>query len=217
METTKIQGIIISKNLYSENDEMLNILTKEELIYIYAKGVRKIESKNRVNVLLGSIVEFEIFNNYSTPNSFLLKKAVSIQDLPDVNKQNATKIETLIKIMKKIYNSHQGVYDNYVLLLSEFEGVDFFWIQSYLLAQILESAGEGLSFVGCVHCSSNQRLFSFDVSEGGMLCEKHGKFKTPISLLKSFYFLGKPLDQYIKFTSAEDNKKIFKILSVLLF
>ena len=217
METNKIKGIIIAKNLYSENDEMLNVLTNDSILYIYAKGVRKIESKNRINVLLGSIVEFEIFKSYSTPHSVLLKKAISIQDLPDVNKQNANKIETLIKIIKKINNPLSEIYDNYVLLLSEFDGVNFFKIQSYFMAKILSSEGEGLSFSMCVHCSSNQKLFSFDIAEGGMLCEKHKTFQTPINLLKSFYFLGKSLDQYIEFTSAEDNKKIFNILSVLLF
>lgn len=217
MQTKKIKGIIVSKNPYLDNDQMLKVLTEYTLINIYAKGVRKIESKNRSNVNIGSMTEFEVFKSYSTPNSVLLKKAVIINGLPEITKTNAEKIEILIKIISSIKYFHPEIYNVYDLLLKDFESVNYFKIQSFLISKILESNGEQLSFSFCVNCSSNQNLFSFDVSQGGMLCKKHGKYETPVKLLKSFYFMGESLEKYIDSTSAEINQQIFQILSNLLF
>lgn len=217
MKTKIIKGIIISKSPYLDNDEMLNVLTNESLVKIYAKGVRKIESKNRPNVMLGALVNFEIFESYSSLNSFLLKKATSIRGIPEITKANAQKIEMIIKIIGKIKNFKDDLYDIYNLLLNDFNSAHFFKIQSYFVSKILESNGEGLSFLNCVICSTNQNLFSFDTAQGGMLCKKHGEHATSLELLKSFYFMGESLEKYVELTSAEVNQKIFNIIGNLLF
>ena len=162
-------------------------------------------------------MDFEIFNAYATQHSVLLKKAVLVQGLPEITKTNAAKIETLLKVIKHIKGGHKGLYETYVELINDFDGVNFFKNQSFLLSQILESAGEGLSFSSCVHCGSNQDLFAFDVLQGGMLCKKHSKINTPLTLLKSLFLLGESREKYVDDTSAETNQQVFNILSNLLF
>ncbi|MGL5617513.1 MAG: DNA repair protein RecO [Metamycoplasmataceae bacterium] len=216
MQTKKIVGIIISKSLYLDNDEILNVHSENAIIKIYAKGVKKIESKNRPNVIVGSLVDFEILENYSTNVWFFLKKATIIKGLPDITKNNADKIGILIKILWKIRNFSEDVFKIYNLLLKDFESHDFYKIQTFLVSKILESNGEGLSFQNCVICSTNQNLYSFDIAQGGMLCKKHGKYPTSLDLLKSLYSISDSVEKYIKITTLEINKNIFKILSSLL-
>ncbi|MDK2819703.1 MAG: recombination protein O N-terminal domain-containing protein [Mycoplasmataceae bacterium] len=215
--TKKIIGIIISKNKYLEHDEILNVMTSDALISILAKGVMKLESKNRSNISLCSLVEFEILIKYSSESFFLLKKATLLSSLPPINKLNSHKIETIIRIFKKIRDHNKDIFDICSSIVSDFEGVNFFKNQSYLISMILDINGEGLSFSSCVLCGTNQDLHSFDVYQGGILCKNHSKSKTPILLLKSFYHLGQSLDHYISITSPETNKQIFNILSRLLF
>lgn len=217
MKTKIIIGIITSKKNYSENDEMLTVLIENSLIYIYAKGTRKIESKNRANVVLGALSNFEVFENSSSPNSFLLKKATLISSFPEVTKTNSKKIEELIKIFKNIRNNKNQIFNICNLLISDFNSNNFYKYRTFLISKILLSDGESLSFSFCAFCFTNQNLFSFDVSLGGMLCKKHGKIKTDINLLKSFYALGQNIEKYIEITSTENNQTIFNVLSSLLF
>ncbi len=217
MQTKIIQGIIISKTPYAENDEMLNVLTENSFINIYAKGVKKISSKNRVNVFRGALVSFEIFNSYATAHSVLLKKATIIQGLPEINKTNAQKIEILLKIIKNIKDHHKEIFDIYTLMLQDFDGVDFFKNQTFLVAKILDNLGVGLSFSSCVQCGTNQNLFGFDVVQGGILCKTHSSIGTPLPLLKSLFLLGESREQYVLLTLPEINQQIFIILNNLLF
>ncbi len=217
MQTKIIEGIIISKTPYAENDEMLNVLTENAFINIYAKGVKKISSKNRVNVFRGALVSFEIFNSYATAHSVLLKKAIIIQGLPEINKTNAQKIEILLKIIKNIKDYHHEIFDIYTLMIKDFDNVDFYKNQTFLVAKILDSLGEGLSFSSCVQCGTNQDLFGFDILQGGILCQTHGNISTPLALLKSLFLLGESREKYVLSTAPEINQQIFAILSNLLF
>ncbi|MGL4252109.1 MAG: DNA repair protein RecO [Metamycoplasmataceae bacterium] len=216
MQTKKILGFIISKSPYLDNDEILNVYGENSIIKVYAKGVKKIESKNRSNVIVGSLVDFEILENYSKNDWFFLKKATTIKSLPDINKNNSDKIETLVKILRKMRNFSNDVFNTYNFLLNNLESENFYKIQTFLVSRILESNGEGLSFQNCVICSTNQQLYSFDVMQGGMLCKKHGEHSTPLDLLKSLYSIGESIEKYIKTTNPETNKKIFNILISLL-
>ncbi|MGL5205606.1 MAG: DNA repair protein RecO [Metamycoplasmataceae bacterium] len=216
MQTKKIIGVIISKSSYLENDEILSVYCENSMIKIYAKGVKKIESKNRPNIMVGSLVDFEILENYSKNDWFFLKKATTIKGLPDITKNNADKISVLIRILWRIRNFSEEVYRTYNLLLDDFDSVNFYKNQTFLVSKILESNGEGLSFQNCVICSTNQQLYSFDVAQGGMLCKRHGKYPTSLELLKSLYSIGVSVEKYIQITTPEVNKKIFGILSNLL-
>ncbi len=216
MQTKIIIGLIISKKTYLENDEMLCVLTPKKILYLYAKGVKKIESKNRSNVLLGTISNFEIFIKYSTPNSFLLKKATVIKGLPNLTKNNSNKVRELIGLLNKIKNYDIGIYNTYSIIIDNINDINFYKYKSYLLAKILKSNGEGLSYSFCATCSSNKELFSIDIIQGGMLCKIHSTKKTNLVLLKSFYFLGDSLEQYVQNVSHENNQKIFHLLSMLL-
>ncbi|MGL5732904.1 MAG: DNA repair protein RecO [Metamycoplasmataceae bacterium] len=216
MQTKKIIGVIISKSSYLDNDEILSIHGENAIFKIFAKGVKKIESKNRSNVIAGSLVEFEILENYSTNDWFFLKKATIIKGLPEITKNNSRKMEILMKIIWKIRNFNADIYKTYNLLLNDFDSVDFYKIQTFLVSKILESNGEGLSFQNCVICSTNQHLYSFDVVQGGMLCKKHGKYPTPLDLLKSLYAMGDSIEKYIEIANPETNKKVFNMLSNLL-
>ena len=215
--TKKIIGIIISKNKYLEHDEILTVITSDALISILAKGVMKLNNKNRTNVLLCSLVEFEVLTKYSSENFFLLKKANVLHSLPQINTSNSEKIETIIKIFKKIKEHKEDIFALCSLIISQFDSPNFFYNKSYLMSNILKSNGEGLVFSHCVSCGTNQNLSSFDVYQGGILCQNHSMNKTPLLLLKSFYNLGQSLDCYVSTTSPETNKQIFNILSKLLF
>ncbi|MGL5205103.1 MAG: DNA repair protein RecO [Metamycoplasmataceae bacterium] len=217
MQTKKIIGIIISKSPYLDNDEIISVYTDNSIVRIYAKGVKKIESKNRPNVLIGSLVSFEIMVNYSTKEWFFLKKATIIQYLPSIMKNNVAKIDLILKILGKMKNFNDDIYKTYISLLNNFESVNFYKTITFLISRILKSNGEGLSFQNCVICSSNQNLYSFDVNQGGMLCKKHGQDQWSVELLKSLYAIGNSLEKYIETASLETNKNIFIILYNLLF
>lgn len=218
MDTKIITGIITNKNSHSENDEMLTVATQTSLIYIYAKGVKKIESKNRPNIPFGAVVDFEVFKNYSSPNSFLLKKAILIKELPTITKNNSQKIQLIAQTLKKINSiNNNNFFDIYLILLNNLEGINFYKQITFLFTKVLDSCGEGLSFIFCIICLSNQNLFSFDVYQGGILCKSHSLIRTEISLLKSFYYLGTSVENYIQKTTTKNNQILFNIFCNLLF
>ena len=216
MQTKIIKGIIVSKTPYAEHDEMLNVLTEEGFLNIYAKGVKKTESKNRINIFRGSLVSFEIFNSYATEHSVLLKKAVMIQALPDVTKTNSMKIESLLKAIKNIREGDIELYKTYIELLNDFDGPNFWKNQSFLISQILNHMGVGLSFSSCVYCGSNQELLDFDASQGGIICKNHTKNNVALKLLKSLFLLGYSREKYVLETSPETNQEVLKMIGDLL-
>ena len=58
METSRV-GIVIKEQMQGENDKLLTILTPEGKVYAYAKGVKKISSKNAPACQLFVYSEYE--------------------------------------------------------------------------------------------------------------------------------------------------------------
>ena len=92
------------------------------------------------------------------------------------------------------------------------------FILTYLLNLCLSINGKQLNYAYCAICRSNQKLYCFNFYEGGMLCQEHKmSYKsTPISLLKSFYYLGTNFEQYYLNTNSINNNFLYRSLKSFL-
>ena len=55
-------GVVIKEQLHGENDKLLTILTPSGKVYAYAKGVKKISSKNAPACQLFVYSEYDFLN-----------------------------------------------------------------------------------------------------------------------------------------------------------
>ncbi|MGL4343513.1 MAG: hypothetical protein ACRCRZ_03035 [Metamycoplasmataceae bacterium] len=210
-----IEGLVIDhidSNII--NGLIIKVLSKKEIYYIKAKGVKKINSKNRLNIQIGMKSEFSVLKS---GNTYLLKKAVLIKDYFVNHRDDFLFIKNFLEVFSFIKEN------NSTFLITFYELEDYiishdrnYWVRTYLLKTILFAKGLNIVFDHCIVCGSNQNLYSFNFHEGGMICKIHSKNKTNLSELKSFYFLSKNFMDYFSNTSAKDNLIIYEKMKIFL-
>ncbi len=210
----EIEGLILNISYRNDFDAIVKVLAKDNIFYFLAKGLQKLESKNRNNIFVGSIVKIEYFSNYGMQNYFLLKSA-QIKYFVDFSfNSNYTKeFYYIFQFVNSPNNLLLYTYKNFVKNYSNnIHKIEF--ILTYLLNSCLSIQGKKLNYINCSICKTNQKFYCFNFYEGGMLCQKH-KMKnksTPLSLLKSFYYLGMDFEQYYLHTTLENNNRLYSFL-----
>ena len=213
-EINQINGITF--NIFEKNnhDVVIKVLAKDKIYFFIAKGFLKKESKNKSNISIGSISNFEFFNNYGNENYFLLKKA-TIEHAFDFNSHEIKSVlEKIFYILQQIEESNQNIFETYKYFLEEKDFFNKNLFITYLLNLTLKTKGKGINNCFCSICGTNQNLYCFDVNEGGILCFNHKK-ETAISkldYLKAFYYLGKSYEEYKRNTNESINNVLFNIL-----
>lgn len=183
----KVLGISILVSNYKNNDAVINILTKDGLISVLAKGLKN--SKSKIYQLNNCFVYGEydlykgptnglklrdclIFNNYS--NIFNTFEDHVIFDFLSESLFKTTiencefeKYFDLTIEFLEAYKKNKTI--NYALVL-------------YYLAQIEKLNGIALNLSSCVQCGNVDKISGIDFVRGGVVCEEHfSEFSKAIS------------------------------------
>lgn len=177
--TTKedvVEGIILKKTPYKENDMILHVYTREYgKIGVHARGVRKISSKNAGACQEMMISELSLLVKKGLSS---LVKATPIHYLRHIRENIDSEIvgNYILEYFYRYVDENQPVASEYQMLKDALYALNQGYqpLLVYLLFNvfILNHNGVSIDMNGCVKCSST-KVVSISLSEGGYLCQEH--------------------------------------------
>lgn len=197
MKYNSINGIILSKTLYKDSNVIFNVLTKEEgRVSLLAKGVRKIQSKLKGLLYIGSIHKIDIIN--SKGDLAIIRGAKNIF-IPEIDDYEELKIfEKALQITSHFCQKDQYVQEiffllqEFIILFEKITNKPLLYT-SYILKLLTE-----LGFLGdlryCIQCQEKlEEKDHYFNTKNGFICincieEKHFK-KMSFESIKLIAFL----------------------------
>ncbi|MBP3635249.1 MAG: DNA repair protein RecO [Bacilli bacterium] len=197
MEITKVKGIIISENSYSETSKLLNIFTKEYgIIGVIAKGAKRLKSNLRAVSSKLTYADFQIY--YKEGKLSTLVCADVINPFNEIKKDllkisyASFLLELTSQVMKQtnskdIFNLLEST------LLKIEEGYDPTVIINILELKYLDYLGVKPVLDSCSVCG-NTKIITVSTNKGGFVCsnchtnEKIVDKKT-IQVLRMLYYV----------------------------
>ena len=197
MEITKVKGIIISENNYSETSKLLNIFTKEYgIIGVIAKGAKRLKSNLRSVTSKLTYADFQI--NYKEGKLSNLICADVINPFVEIRKDllkisyASFLLELTSQVMKQ--TSEKEIFDLLeATLLKIEEGFDPIIITNILELKYLDYLGIKPELNSCSVCGST-KILTVSTNKGGFVCsnchtnEKIVDKKT-IQILRMLYYV----------------------------
>ncbi|ATO30683.1 DNA repair protein RecO [Mycoplasmopsis bovirhinis] len=174
MPLTSIKAIVLSIKITNDNNHIVSFFTNYGVLKLVASGITKPLSKNRANLLLGSIVELEYFPARLKNKTGRLKKAVLLEALDIKPIQNIYFFNAIKKIFLNIFEINH-LFDLYLKIFKYLNKKNNYKILTFFYAQSLFYFGIKPNFEACAICDSQRNLVSFDFYEGGFMCALHGQ------------------------------------------
>lgn len=170
----KVEGIIISETNFGETSKIINILTKDGIIGVMAKGAKGVKSPLRSFTLSFTYGEFNIY--YHEDKLSTLKSADTINDLSNIKKDI-----TLISYMTYLcdlasqvikQNVNEDIYNILISALIKInEGLNPMVITNIYELKLLDYLGVGINFNECAKCGSTFDIVTIDPDIGGYICK----------------------------------------------
>lgn len=193
----QIEGIVISESSYSETSKIINIITREGIIGIIAKGARNLKSELR-NVT--TKLTYGNFNIYYKENNLSTLTSVDVIDNFKNIKKDITKIsyasylsDLSLQVIKQ--NKDENIFNLLVSsLLKINEGYDPYVITNIIELKYLDYLGVMPVIDECAICGSKSSIATLSGRSGGYVCnkcltnEKLVDEKT-IKLIRMFYYV----------------------------
>lgn len=213
-EIKRIIGITL--NIYEKNDfdALIKVLSEDQIYFFYIKGFFKQNSKNKSNIFVGSISEFEIFCKYQLSKNYYLLKKAHLINFYDFTSFQLNKLEKLMYCFQQIEEANYNFFKTYQKFLEDEDFYNKNYLLTYLLVQTLKTKGKELITNECAICRKDKNLFCFNLNEGGMLCFDHKKENSisQLEYLKAFYYLGISFEQYKLYANEQINSILFKTI-----
>lgn len=191
-----VEGVILKRTPYKENDMILHIYTKEYgKIGVLARGVRKLTSKNAPATQEMMVSELTIHLRKGLSS---LIKATAIDYLRHTKESIESEIigNYILEYFYRYVEENMPEEKEYEILMQSLEAIErgYHPLLVYLMFNvfILEHNGVSIDVDGCVLCGSTQ-VVSISLQDGGFLCEEHlGRHQVySIEVLKAFRHLHK--------------------------
>jgi DNA repair protein RecO (recombination protein O) len=193
----KVEGIIVSERDYSETSKIVNLLTKDGVIGLMAKGAKSLKSELRTVTMKLSYGEFSCF--YKEDKLSILTSGDIINPFKNI-KKDITKIsyasfllELTEQVMKQ--NVNEEIYKLLIDgLLKIEEGYDPVVITNIIELKYLDYLGVMPIINGCAVCGSTDNIRTLSSDIGGYICDKCHKGEPlvdekTIKLLRLFYYV----------------------------
>lgn len=187
----------------NENDSFVDFFGKKGKFRLLAKGINKASSKNKANLLIGSVAEIEYFAARKYGSVGRLKKATTILNIDYSSSANLNFVIRAVKILDSILGKSYDIFDKYCQTLKHLgEGINK-RLLLFVLANSLFSFGIGPIINKCVECQNTQNLADFEFYKGGFLCNVHSTKTRWNKELKSIYYMFYDLEKFIKMVNGE--------------
>ena len=174
---TNIQGLILRVDAYKEVDALVKVLTPNEILTLYARGIYKKNSKNLRLVQPFSYCQLMIEQRKGMP---LLLQGTTIKNYYRVQ-QNLEKSSACFVLHDCIRVVDSFIFDSLLEVwnLANENQEDFYDWACYLMRYILILMGVRPYVDGCVSCQST-KVETLSIKEGGFLCPdcNHGQYST---------------------------------------
>ena len=209
-----INGIVIKIRDYKDNDQILDVLTREYgHISLVAKGTKK--PKAKLHYLISSIYDFsfdykENHNIFSIINSSLIKSYIAYDDAL----MNAF-VSIFYEIIGKFKDfSNSETYDNLEFLLNHINHSNYLLLGSIFMSYVMKMNGIIPYVDGCVVCNK-KKVVSISNDLGGFVCEEHsqGNPSIDVDLLRDFRIICKAsYKDYDSIKDYEISEQLFETL-----
>lgn len=193
----KIEGIIIKETNFGETSKIINILTKDGIIGVMAKGAKSLKSPLRsftTNLTYGSFYTYYHEDKLST-----LKTADIIDNFNNIKRDiilisYMTYLTDLAsQIMKQ--NQNEEIYKLLISSLTKInEGLNPMIITNIYELKMLDYLGVGISFNACAKCGSTHNIITIDPDIGGYICQNCYQNETiyddkTLKMLRMYYLV----------------------------
>lgn len=215
MASKIIVGLVIDIQPFQEFDNIIKIISATKFYTILALGTRKSTSKNAYNISIGSISELEIFEARKINAISKLKKAKIIYPFDVTNNNNQKIYSQLFNFLSHLDSTSYDFF-NTLVNIWRLWGNNNFLIFIYILNQSLKLKGIYPIFDSCIECNNTDNFTNFDYFAGGIICYLHAKENEYLKA-RSYYYLDKDLDQFIKVTDQKTANLIFYELTQYLY
>lgn len=170
-----VEGIIISETNYGESSKIINIMTKDGIIGVMAKGAKSLKSSLRSFTMKFTYGTFQLY--YQEDKLSTLKDADVINNLTNI-KKDIILISYLSyltdltgQIMKQ--SGDEGLYNLYIQSILKIEnGLNPLIICNIFELKVLDYLGVGISFNACAKCGTSKDIITIDADSGGYICQK---------------------------------------------
>lgn len=218
----EIKGIILRQIEYKDNDAIINVLSRQgELYGFYARGIKKVTSKNANAVQVFAYSDIDYF--VSQKGLHTLKRAKIIKNyfesFKDYNKIIVAFM--LLDVVYDVASLHLGKNPDLFKLLSksleEINEVNESLLFAYFLIEIMSKQGIELIVDHCAICQS-EKINYISVENGGFIChnclENNNQSSYNLEVLKLFRTINKISlnDLYLIESSSKDYKTLLKII-----
>jgi len=205
------KGIVCKTLDYKDSSKILYIYTEQGNISVLARGVKKLNSINRVLSQVGNLISFqktkgelptlkegELLNDYETIKEDL--EAYSF----------VTHILELLHGTIDEFSDHSKMFHFVERLLELFNNKTDPEILSFIFElKLLFFLGYGINFRGCQVCGENDGLI-YSVTDGGLICQKHLKphsdsYDSDVyNIIKRLYYVN--IDDRIDFDLSKNER-----------
>ncbi|WKX02790.1 DNA repair protein RecO [Candidatus Mycoplasma mahonii] len=208
MSETKEVGIVVKMLDYDDYDQIITIITSTEVIGIIALGVRKINSKNRVALQLGNIIEVELFRARLNGKLSKLKRANIIKQPPILELDTAEVLLEIVGYLVKVKDSPKNIlsmiFESFPFLGTQYNH----HVKTYIMFHYLNIIGQMPTSHGCIECGSLDHIDGFEFYQGGFTCKRHIIKSRDLEFLKAIQSIGHSFIDY-KTVDASTNKLVF--------
>jgi len=189
---------VIKSINYSEADKILTVYGRElGKFSLIAKGIRKINSKNRGNMQTLSTSKVSFFEGKGIP-ILTESELVTNLDIENLNIANVRRVLFLLNKFLQEYDPYPKLFD--VLQSALKKELDIESINKLRII-FLKEMGFLEDFSSCIHCQSNEDLKYIDTENFALVCKNcysKGKGKPLGKAPYSSSILTRALDRYIK-------------------
>lgn len=169
-----VKGIVLRQIEYKDNDAIVNVLSnKGEIHNFYARGVKKVTSKNASAVLVFVYSDFEYFFNQKGLHTLKRAKVIInyFEKFTDYNKIIVAFM--LLDIVYDIANldtmKNPQLFKLLIDSLEMINEVDETLLLAYFLVSIMKSQGIELVVDHCAICES-KKINYISIENGGFVC-----------------------------------------------
>lgn len=173
MMTNEVKALVIDCEEYKEKDAIVTLLIKDEVINVYARGINKLTSKNRM-----------LCQPFSKVSLFLDKKENRMPLLlhGHVEKyyfrvQESLVAQTVCSVLRDVIKKSHITSNISELLESVWDAfhtgeANVYTRACLLMREILSNEGIGIHVDGCVNCSRKNHIETISLMDGGFLCSE---------------------------------------------